>query len=65
MSTVTDLASQAIDLISGQLKDARKPAITSSFQAECVVLTDLIRQTKPDIPVLFLSLIHISEPTRH
>ena len=58
MSTVTDLASQAIDLISGQLKDAKKPAITSSFQAECVVLTDLIRQIKPDIPVLFLEPFH-------
>jgi phosphoadenosine phosphosulfate reductase len=58
MSTVTDLASQAIDLISAQLKDAKKPAITSSFQAECVVLTDLIRQTKPDIPVLFLETFH-------
>ena len=58
MSTVTDLASQAIDLISEQLKDARKPAITSSFQAECVVLTDLIRQIKPDIPVLFLETFH-------
>jgi phosphoadenosine phosphosulfate reductase len=58
MSTVTDLASQAIDLISEQLKDARKPAITSSFQAECVVLTDLIRQIRPDIPVLFLETFH-------
>jgi len=58
MSTVTDLASQAIDLISGQLKDAKKPAITSSFQAECVVLTDLIRQIQPDIPVLFLETFH-------
>jgi phosphoadenosine phosphosulfate reductase len=58
MSTVTDLASQAVDLISEQLNDARKPAITSSFQAECVVLTDLIRQTKPDIPVLFLETFH-------
>ena len=58
MSTVTDLASQAIDLISEQLKDARKPAITSSFQAECVVLTDLIRQIKPNIPVLFLETFH-------
>jgi phosphoadenosine phosphosulfate reductase len=58
MSTVTDLAPQAIDLISEQLKDARKPAITSSFQAECVVLTDLIRQIQPDIPVLFLETFH-------
>ena len=44
MSTVADLTAQAADLIADQLKDAKTPAITSSFQAECVVLTDLLRQ---------------------
>ena len=58
MSTVADLTSQALDLIAGQLKDAKKPAITSSFQHECVVLTDMVRQVKPDIPVLFLETFH-------
>ena len=58
MSTVADLAAQAGDLIAAQLKDAKTPAITSSFQAECVVLTDLLRQVRPDIPVLFLETFH-------
>src|SRR6202035_3024621 len=31
---------------------------TSSFQAEDVVLVDLIRQVQPDIPVLFLETFH-------
>ena len=58
MSTVADLTAQAADLIAEQLKDAKTPAITSSFQAECVVLTDLLRQVRPDIPVLFLETFH-------
>ena len=58
MSTVADLAAQAVDLIADQLKDAKRPAITSSFQSECVVLTDLLRQVRPDIPVLFLETFH-------
>lgn len=58
MSTVADLSAQAVDLIAEQLKDAKTPAITSSFQSECVVLTDLLRQVRPDIPVLFLETFH-------
>jgi len=53
-----DLVAQAADLIAEQLKDAKNPAITSSFQSECVVLTDLLRQVRPDIPVLFLDTFH-------
>jgi phosphoadenosine phosphosulfate reductase len=30
------------------------PCITSSFQAECVVLLHMVREQRPDIPVLFL-----------
>ena len=58
MSTVADLTAQAADLIAEELKDAKTPAITSSFQAECVVLTDLLRRVRPDIPVLFLETFH-------
>jgi len=58
MNTVADLTAQAVDLIAEQLKDAKTPAITSSFQSECVVLTDLLRQAQPDIPVLFLETFH-------
>jgi phosphoadenosine phosphosulfate reductase len=58
MSQVADLTAQAVDLIAAQLEDAQRPAITSSFQSECVVLTDLLRQVRPDIPVLFLDTFH-------
>ncbi len=34
------------------------PCITSSFQAECVVLTHMLREEQPDIPVLFLDTFH-------
>jgi phosphoadenosine phosphosulfate reductase len=58
MSQVADLTAQAVDLIAAQLGAAQRPAITSSFQSECVVLTDLLRQVRPDIPVLFLDTFH-------
>jgi phosphoadenosine phosphosulfate reductase len=58
MTQSTDLATQALDLIAAQLADATTPAITSSFQSECVVLTDLLRRVRPDIPVLFLDTFH-------
>ena len=48
----------ARDLIDRILADAQAPCITSSFQAECVVLTHLLQQSKPDIPVLLLDTVH-------
>jgi phosphoadenosine phosphosulfate reductase len=58
MSTVADLTTQAADLIARNLSTANTPAVTSSFQSECVVLVDLVRQVRPDIPVLFLDTFH-------
>jgi phosphoadenosine phosphosulfate reductase len=58
MTSVADLTAVAIDLIADQLKDAKNPALTSSFQSECVVLTDMVRQVRPDMPVLFLETFH-------
>jgi len=48
------------ELIARVLADASAGAacITSSFQAECVVLTDMVREVRPDIPVLFLDTFH-------
>jgi phosphoadenosine phosphosulfate reductase len=45
-------------LIAGVLADAKAPCLTSSFQAECVVLTHLLREQRPDLPVLFLETFH-------
>ena len=38
------------ELVARVLADAAVPCITSSFQAECVVLTDIVREVRPDIP---------------
>jgi len=46
------------ELISDVLADAQAPCITSSFQAECMVLTHMLRTRQPGIPVLFLDTFH-------
>jgi phosphoadenosine phosphosulfate reductase len=51
-------ASEALAVITRALADAQKPCLTSSFQAECVVLTHMLREVRPDIPVLFLDTFH-------
>jgi len=56
MTTVVDVDPR--ELVARVLDDAAVPCITSSFQAECVVLTHIIREVRPDIPVLFLDTFH-------
>jgi phosphoadenosine phosphosulfate reductase len=52
---VTDILTQAETAIYEALGAAAGSAcVTCSFQAEDVVLVDLLRQVQPDIPVLFL-----------
>jgi phosphoadenosine phosphosulfate reductase len=48
------MIARAEEIIREQLANASAPCITSSFQSECVVLVDMIRRVRPDIPVLFL-----------
>ncbi|MGH9308803.1 MAG: phosphoadenylyl-sulfate reductase [Vicinamibacterales bacterium] len=50
--------SDAQTLIAEQLSMAKAPCVTSSFQAECVVLVHMLREIRPDIPVLFLDTFH-------
>ncbi len=50
--------SDARVVIADLLREATAPCITSSFQAECVVLTHMLQQERPDIPVLFLDTVH-------
>jgi phosphoadenosine phosphosulfate reductase len=45
-------------VMTSELGRATAPCITSSFQAECVVLTHMLLEEKPDIPVLFLDTVH-------
>jgi phosphoadenosine phosphosulfate reductase len=46
------------ELVARVLAGATTPCITSSFQAECVVLTHIVREVRPDVPVLFLDTFH-------
>jgi phosphoadenosine phosphosulfate reductase len=47
-------AADAERVIAAALARATAPCITSSFQAECVVLTHMLLRARPDVPVLFL-----------
>lgn len=48
----------ASELLASELAAARRPCVTSGFQAECVVLVHMLRAIRPDIPVLFLDTVH-------
>ena len=48
----------ASDVIGTALDHAQAPCLTSSFQAECMVLTHLLRIARPAMPVLFLDTFH-------
>lgn len=50
-------------LIAEQLATAAAPCVTSSFQAECVVLVHMLRELRPDVPVLFLDTVHHFDET--
>jgi len=54
---------QVATLIAEELARASAPCVTSSFQAECVVLVHMLRRHRPDIPVLFLDTVHHFEET--
>jgi phosphoadenosine phosphosulfate reductase len=47
-----------LHLIADEIAAAKHPCVTSSFQAECVVLVHMLRQVAPEIPVLFLDTVH-------
>ena len=48
----------ATEIVAQTMANAERPCLTSSFQAECVVLTHMAHQVRPDIPVLFLDTFH-------
>jgi phosphoadenosine phosphosulfate reductase len=45
-------------LVADELAAAAAPCVTSSFQAECVVLVHMLHTVRPDVPVLFLDTVH-------
>jgi len=60
VGTVTDTTNTegVAALILDILRDAKAPCVTSSFQAEDVVLVHMLQKAMPDIPVLFLETFH-------
>lgn len=54
MSELDQKIQDARQLIAAELAKNRAACITSSFQAECVVLVHMLKDQRPDIPVLFL-----------
>jgi phosphoadenosine phosphosulfate reductase len=52
------MTTDARSFIADELAAAATPCITSSFQAECVVLVHMLREIRPEIPVLFLDTVH-------
>jgi phosphoadenosine phosphosulfate reductase len=48
----------ANEIVADALARAKRPCITSSFQAEDMVVVHMLRQITPDIPVLFLDTFH-------
>jgi phosphoadenosine phosphosulfate reductase len=49
-------AAQAV--VAAALETSATPCITCSFQAEDVVVLHMLREVRPDIPVLFLDTVH-------
>jgi phosphoadenosine phosphosulfate reductase len=48
----------ARDVVAAALETSATPCITCSFQAEDVVVLHMLREMRPEIPVLFLDTVH-------
>lgn len=55
---MANINEEAAAIVAQMLAEARAPCVTSSFQAEDVVVVHLLRAIRPDIPVLFLDTVH-------
>lgn len=54
MTELEQKIADAGQLIAAELAKPGAACVTSSFQAECMVLAHMVREQRPDIPVLFL-----------
>lgn len=45
-------------ILARELEAGGLPCVTSSFQAECVVLVHMLQRVRPGLPVLFLDTFH-------
>jgi phosphoadenosine phosphosulfate reductase len=46
-------------VVARELEAGGLPCVTSSFQAECVVLVHMLQQARPGLPVLFLDIVNL------
>ena len=53
-SEAEDRAQAAQEFLAERLAEAARPCVTSSFQAEDVVVLHMVRTLLPDVPVIFL-----------
>jgi phosphoadenosine phosphosulfate reductase len=60
---MTDILTLAQETIASQIGSGSAPCVTSSFQADCVVLLHMLRTVRPDLPVLFLDTVHHFDAT--
>jgi len=60
---MSDLRNTAARMITNMVEGAEAPCVTSSFQAECMVLVHMLREVRPDLPVLFLDTVHHFQQT--
>ena len=57
------LIDETIALIAAEIDRAAAPCVTSSFQADGVVLIHLLQRSRPGVPVLFLDTLHHFDET--
>ena len=66
MIAIDTQVDEARALIAESLKKSSRACLTCSFQAEDMVVLDLVREVQPDIPVLFLETgYHFAEVYRY
>ncbi|MSV36015.1 MAG: phosphoadenylyl-sulfate reductase [Bryobacterales bacterium] len=54
MTELEQKIADARELVAAELAKPGAACVTSSFQSECMVLVHMVREQRPDIPVLFL-----------
>src|SRR5579872_4728778 len=66
MIAIDTKVDEARELVAESLKKSPAACLTCSFQAEDMVVLDLVREVRPDIPVLFLETgYHFAEVYRY
>lgn len=66
MTLAVDKSSEAREIVQNALRSAGPACVTCSFQAEDMIVVELVREQIPDVPVLFLETgYHFAEVYRY